>query len=142
MEFKTADMGDFDIAFDFFEKLWTSITYDKDEMRKVYERTIADPNSFVFFVIDNGDYKGLCHGNYYDTFWMCGLTCYVSSLITKESERGKGYGTRLLDHAKELAMKKGCKALTLMSAFQRTDAHQFYENYGFEKGCYGFEYIL
>ena len=55
---------------------------------------------------------------------MSGLTCYVSSLITNEEDRGKGYGVKLLDHAKKWAKERGCKAITLDSGLQeykRTD---------------------
>lgn len=49
---------------------------------------------------------------------MSGLTCYVSSLITNEEDRGKGYGVKLLDYAKKLAKERGCKAITLDSGLQ------------------------
>lgn len=142
MEFKTAAMEDFDIAFDYIEKLWTYNTYDKETIRQVYEKVLADENSFAFFAVENGRYHGFCHGDYFQTFWMSGLTCYVSSLITNEADRGKGYGVALLNHAKALAKEKGCKAITLDSGLPRTAAHGFYEKYGFEKSCYGFELIL
>ena len=48
----------------------------------------------------------------------------------------------LLDHAKELAKQSGCKAITLDSGLPRTEAHGFYEHYGFEKSCYGFEMMI
>ena len=90
----------------------------------------------------NGTFHGFCHGDYFQTFWMSGLTCYVSSLITNEEDRGKGYGVNLLDHAKKLAKERGCKAITLDSGLPRVQAHGFYEHYGFEKSCYGFELAL
>ena len=98
--------------------------------------------SFAFLLWDEGICRGMCHGDYFNTFWMSGLTCYVSSLITREEDRGKGYGVALLDHAKELAKQRGCKAITLDSGLPRTGAHGFYEHYGFEKSCYGFELMI
>lgn len=142
MEIKTANINDFDIAFKFIEALWDYNKYNKEEVKKIYNEVINDKNSFAFFVIDNNEYKGFCHGDYFNTFWMSGKTCYVSSLITKENERGKGYGTFLLDYAQKLAKEKECKAIILDSGLPRTNAHKFYEKYGFEKSCYGFELIL
>ena len=52
MEFKTATMADFDVAFDYIEKLWTYNTYDKEVIRKVYADVLADENSFAFFLMD------------------------------------------------------------------------------------------
>lgn len=142
MEFKTASIEDFDIAFDFIEKLWTYNSYDRTEVYDVYKKILTDPDSFAFFLFDENKCVGFCHGCYFNTFWMSGLTCYVSSIITDENLRGKGYGTALMDHARELAVDRGCKAIILDSGFPRTSAHAFYEKYGFEKGCYGFELIL
>ncbi len=142
MEIRKATAEDFDIVFDFIEKLWTYNTYDREEIRKVYMDVIDDECSFAFLLWDEGICRGMCHGDYFNTFWMSGLTCYVSSLITREEDRGKGYGVALLDHAKELAKQRGCKAITLDSGLPRTGAHGFYEHYGFEKSCYGFEMMI
>lgn len=107
MEIRKATAEDFDIVFDFIEKLWTYNTYDREEIRKVYMDVINDECSFAFLLWDEGICRGMCHGDYFNTFWMSGLTCYVSSLITREEDRGKGYGVALLDHAKELAKQRG-----------------------------------
>ena len=142
MEFKTAALEDFDVAFSYIERLWNYNTYVKEEVYDVYKKVISDQNAFAFFLIDNGSYAGFCHGCYFQTFWMSGLTCYVSSIITDDNVRGQGYGTALMDHARKLAESRGCRAMILDSGFPRTAAHEFYETYGFEKGCYGFEMIL
>ena len=142
MKFKTAAMEDFETVFHYIQALWTYNTYDKEEIRRVYERVIRDENSFAFVVLDEGEYKGFCHGDYFDTFWMSGRTCYISSLITNEKDRGKGYGRALMDHALQLARRESCKAVILDSGFPRERAHRFYEKYGFEKSCYGFEIAL
>ena len=127
MEFKTATMDDFDVAFDYIEKLWDYNTYDKEVIRKVYADVLADEDSFAFFLMDGDTYHGFCHGAYFNTFWLSGMTCYVSSIITNADERGKGYGVKLMDHAKELAKARGCKALVLDSGMPRKQAHRFYE---------------
>ena len=86
MEIRKATAEDFDIVFDFIEKLWTYNTYDREEIRKVYMDVIDDDRSFVFLLWDEGICRGMCHGDYFNTFWMSGLTCYVSSLITREED--------------------------------------------------------
>lgn len=129
MEIRKAAAEDFDIVFDFIEKLWTYNTYDREEIRKVYMDVINDERSFAFLLWDEGVCRGMCHGDYFNTFWMSGLTCYVSSLITREKDRGNGYGVALLDHAKELAKQRGCKAVTLDSGLPRTGAHLSYSRF-------------
>lgn len=143
MTFKTATMDDFDIAFDYIEKLWTYNTYDRDAIHDVYAKVLSDDNSFAFFLVDDdGVAHGFCHGAYFNTFWLSGMTCYLSSLIVNDGERGQGYGTLLMDHARDLAKARGCKGIVLDSGMPRTEAHAFYERYGFEKSCYGFDYYL
>ncbi len=90
MEFKTATMDDFDVAFDYIEKLWDYNTYDKEVIRKVYADVLADEDSFAFFLMDGDTYHGFCHGAYFNTFWLSGMTCYVSSIITNADEQGQG----------------------------------------------------
>ena len=127
MKIKNATIKDFDTAYEYIKKLWDYNTYDYETTKEVYEKVLQDENSFAFFAIEeDGTFHGFCHGDYFQTFWMSGLTCYVSSLITNEEDRGKGYGVKLLDHAKKLAKERGCKAITLDSGLPRVQAHGFY----------------
>lgn len=143
MHIKNAEQKEFDIAFDYIERLWTYNTYDRDEMKKVYEDVLANENSFVFFLVDEeGGYHGFCHGDFFDTFWMSGMSCYLSTIITNEEERGRGYGTMMMEHVEKLARERGCKAIFLESATARAMAHSFYEKYGFDKSCYGFDLVF
>lgn len=142
MEIRNATAEDFGIVFDYVEKLWAYNKYDPEKIAEVYKRVLEDENTFAFLLFDEGEAKGFCHGAYFDTFWLSGKTCYLSSIITNENERGKGYGIQLMDHAKNLATKEGCKAIVLDSGMPRVGAHQFYEKYGFEKCAYCFELKL
>lgn len=136
MEIRNATMDDFEIAFDYIEKLWETNVYDRDTIRKVYQEVLENENDFAFFLFDEGEVKGFCHGTFFNTFWHSGKSCYVSSIITNEEDRGKGYGIKLMDHAKKMAEDLGCKAMFLDSGLQRKGAHRFYEIYGFEKCAY------
>ena len=40
IQFKNASLDDFDIAFDYIEKLWTYNNYDKMAVLDVYKRVI------------------------------------------------------------------------------------------------------
>lgn len=143
MIIQNARLEDFEAAFTYIEKLWSYNHYDPKETKTVYERVITNADTFAFFLLDdNGKRRGFCHGDFLDTFWMCGPTCYISSLIIDEDARRKGFGSFALDHVKQLAAERGCKALILDSGLPRTGAHAFYEHYGFEKSCFGFELIL
>ena len=142
MKFKKATMEDFDAAFDFIEKLWSYNTYDKDEIKDIYRQVIDDPACSVFFAVENGQYRGFCHCAFFHTFWLSGMTCYLSGINIAEDVRGKGYGVAIMDEVKRQAAERGCKGIILDSGMPRTEAHAFYEKYGFDKGCYGFDLIF
>lgn len=142
IRFKKAEEEDFSEAMKFIRALWDYNTYEDEPTKKVFDKVIRDPESFAFFLLDDDEYVGFCHGDYFQTFWMCGLTCYVSSIITRADRRELGYGREMMDHATMLAKERGCRALILDSGMPRKEAHRFYEHYGFEKSCYGFEKAL
>ncbi|RXJ04259.1 GNAT family N-acetyltransferase [Anaerobacillus alkaliphilus] len=66
---------------------------------------------------------------------------YVYDLITKETERSKGYGEKLLSYIHQLASELGCQSVALSSGLQRIDAHRFYEEkMEYRKTSYAFTY--
>jgi GNAT superfamily N-acetyltransferase len=142
MEIVNAEIEDFDTAYSFICALWDYNTYDKETIRNVYKEVLNDQKTFAFFVKDKDEYIGFCQGDYFNTFWMSGLTTYVSGIITRADMRGRGIGTLMMDHVKELSNAVGSKAIILDLGLPRKAAHSFYENYGFEKSCYGFELAI
>ena len=142
MEIRNCTLEDFDLVYDYVEKLWTYNTYDRATIDRVYKEVLENPNDFAYLLFDGGKPVGFCHGTFFNTFWLSGQTCYVSSIITNQEVRRKGYGRALLDHAKSLAEARGCNALVLDSGMPRVEAHTFYEIYGMEKCGYCFELKL
>jgi len=65
---------------------------------------------------------------------------FVYDLITKSSERSKGYGEELLAHIQHYAKENGCGVVALESGLFRVDAHRFYETkMGYEKIAYSYK---
>lgn len=142
MTIRNATMDDYDIVFEFIERLWTYNTYDKKAIRTVYQEVLDSADTFAFLLFEGEKAVGFCHGAFINTFWLSGKTCYLSSIITLEEERRKGHGRTMMDHAKKIAKTKGCNGIILDSGMQRTNAHAFYENYGFSRSAYCFELKL
>ena len=68
---------------------------------------------------------------------------YVYDLVTKGSERSKGYGEELLSFIHQLAKDEDCKSVVLSSGLQRLDAHRFYEEkMDYRKTSYSFTHEL
>ena len=55
-----------------------------------------------------------------------GKNLYVDDLVTRETDRSRGYGEQLLDWLVDQAREKNCETLELDSGVQRFDAHRFY----------------
>ena len=142
MKFKRALASDFDAAFYYIKNLWHYNDYDEAETEKLYLKMLLDESNFMFFGVENEECHGFCHIIFFKTFWLSGLTCYISAIITNENERRKGYGTQMLEEVKKIAREKGCKGIILDSGIPRKEAHKFYEAQGFERSCYGFDYLL
>jgi GNAT superfamily N-acetyltransferase len=62
-----------------------------------------------------------------------GRFLHVDDLVTLESHRSLGYGTRLIAWLRNEAERHGCVSLQLDSALHRQDAHRFYEREGLER---------
>src|SRR6266513_2944854 len=67
-----------------------------------------------------------------------GKFLYVDDLVTRESDRSRGFGGELLDWLIEQAREQGCENLELDSGVQRFDAHHFYFSKGMHISSYHF----
>lgn len=63
----------------------------------------------------------------------------ISIIVVDENHRRKGIGQKLFDFAEDLARKHKCKGTWLVSGIHRaSEAHQFYEELGYEVTGYRF----
>ncbi|WP_394174604.1 GNAT family N-acetyltransferase [Thalassotalea litorea] len=67
---------------------------------------------------------------------------YLDDLVTDESERGKGYGQKMLNWLQEFALEHGCEQLHLDSGVQRFAAHKLYLNQGYNIASHHFSKML
>ncbi|CAN5581965.1 GNAT family N-acetyltransferase [soil metagenome] len=63
--------------------------------------------------------------------WLAGgKSLEIEDLVSKESERSKGYGGELFDWIVEYAKRENCDQIKLVSHVTRFGAHKFYLNKG------------
>lgn len=61
--------------------------------------------------------------------WLAGgKHLEIEDLVSKESERSKGYGSELFDWIVEYAKSENCNQIKLVSHVKRYGAHRFYLN--------------
>lgn len=81
--------------------------------------------TFALLIMDN-----LAHGG--------APSGIVEDVAVDPLAQGKGVGTAMMNHAREVCRDKGCYKLVLSSNQARQDAHDFYQTIGFEKHGYSF----
>lgn len=71
-----------------------------------------------------------------------GRTLYIDDLVTRDSDRSRGFGAALFDWLVEYAKDKKCEYLTLDSGVQRFAAHRFYLKRGMDITSHHFQLNL
>ena len=57
--------------------------------------------------------------------------CFVENVVTDSEFRQRGLAAKVLDKAVAFAREHNCYKVILQSGSARTDAHRFYEHFGF-----------
>jgi GNAT superfamily N-acetyltransferase len=100
--------------------LWESILDNPSQHYLVAEADGRIVSSCVLVVIENLTRGARPYG-------------LIENVVTHEEYRNKGYGTRLLKKALEIAQETGCYKVMLMSA-RGEETLKFYDRIGFERG--------
>ena len=70
------------------------------------------------------------------------LATPVGDLVTDETVRSRGYGSRMIERFREEARTLGCNEIQLISRTIREQAHRFYFREGFGIECFHFRLPL
>lgn len=115
-----------------FYKLLAPASKNINVLPERIEQIKKDENNFLFVYEQDGEILGtifltLCLDPAYE-FRPYGVVEYV--FVTEEA-RGRGIGKALLNYVDEVCVSRHCTRICLMSSVQRTDAHRFFENGGY-----------
>jgi GNAT superfamily N-acetyltransferase len=100
------------------------------------------PESYRILAAWDGERPLALAGYRFQENLLRGRYLYVDDLVTSASERGGGYGARLIAHLAELARAQGCSALTLSAAMDNALGHRFYFRNGLLMKSVGFSMAL
>jgi GNAT superfamily N-acetyltransferase len=100
----------------------------KEQMREGYRVAYVEEASEILCV------AGFVVG----TKLAWGKHVYVDDLVTREQQRSKGAGAKMIAWLKAYAREHGCTQLHLDSGVQRFGAHRFYLREGFNIGSHHF----
>ena len=119
-------------------QLWPEKTLDKPKLQQVFLRGLSsDSQEYICAVVEN-NIVGFGSFSVKNSLWQAGLICRVDELVVDKEYRGQGIGSKLLERITNMAKEKGCRMLELESAFDRTQAHKFYERNAFDKRAFRF----
>lgn len=97
---------------------------------------IADPRLGEIMLADeNGRIIGMVSLLYTVSTALGAKVALLEDMIVDPSRRGQGIGSKLLDYALRVSRERGCARVTLLTDACNTDAHRFYERFGFKKSA-------
>lgn len=134
MQIRELDLKELYTAYEVVSQLRTDLSYED------YEDLIYDMRHMEYKMI------GIMEGETLVTYAGVAVQTnlyhkrhlYVYDLVTDEKQRGKRYGTMMLEYLVDYSKMAMCEKIVLSSGFARGDAHRFYEKHGFHKKSYVF----
>lgn len=97
--------------------------------------TLAD-DSHTVYVAENsaGEIEGYVSVHWLPYLFMPGPEAYISELFIRETARGQGIGSDLLQQAKAAALERGCSRLSLLNMRARESYQRgFYSKQGWDE---------
>jgi GNAT superfamily N-acetyltransferase len=129
---RLADHDDFEAVTALLEELGRAKVTDetREICRALFEEHVADSEAAHLVVEDGGEVIAFCTLHFRERLNYATPDAWIPDLIVTERARRRGAGRLLLEEAERRAAARGCWALTLESAYHRTEAHQLYEAFG------------
>ncbi|MDR1983897.1 MAG: GNAT family N-acetyltransferase [Prevotellaceae bacterium] len=129
--------NDYASVFELLRQLWNKqLNYEM--LQSVYNNALkSDSQKLIVCLVDN-KVTGFCSLTIKNNLWQAGNLGHIDELIVDKNHRRQGIGRKLMDEITKIAKENNCKRIELDSAFHRKEAHQFYENSGYENRAYLF----
>lgn len=106
-----------------------------DQSKEFIESTISGTDSDILVCEDNSKVVGFillqAKKRPDFPFVIQGRYCYIMDIIVTENSRGQGFGTALMNSAKEWSKEQNCIFLNLDVLTNNTTAIRIYEKLGF-----------
>jgi GNAT superfamily N-acetyltransferase len=107
-------------------------TADDPTHRLQFAGHIRQIEHVTLVATDDGEVLGVIDMEYHQRLGDHRPQARVNDLVVTEGARGRGVGTALLARAEELARKRGCFRLALVTAAWREQTIAFYAREGFQ----------
>ena len=114
------------------------------DMKLAFNKINEDPNYIVLNAFENKQLVGtimgiICH----ELYGKCNPFMVIENFIVEEIYRRKGIGKALLENLENIAKKKRCNNISLVTETFRKKSQKFYESQGYSKGTHkGYKRII
>lgn len=105
---------------------------DSEHLQSTWKNICNDPNHHIIVFEEDGKIVSSC---------VCviipNLTrnirpyAFIENVVTHTDYRGKGYATKCLDYAKDIAVKNNCYKMMLLTGSKSDKTLNFYKNAGY-----------
>ena len=116
-------------------KLIPDFIKEGDKSVEFLEKTISDDVSDILVYENDGTVVGFILLQAKERpdfdFMLPGKYCYIMDIIVTEAHRKKGFGTALMNSAKDWAKEQNCSFINLDVLTKNTNAISLYEKLGF-----------
>ncbi len=116
-------------------KLIPDFIKEGDQSIDFLEKTISNDDSDILVYENDGTVVGfvLLQAKVRPDFdfMLPGKYCYIMDVIITEAHRNKGFGTALMNSAKDWAKERGCNFINLDVLVNNPEAIKVYEKLGF-----------
>ena len=100
--------------------------------REVFARIQRSDNLHLFLLEADGRIHSTCYLNIIPNITRSARPfAIIENVVTDASQRGRGFGTRVVRHALDFAWSQGCYKAMLQTASKEESTHAFYRACGF-----------
>ncbi len=132
MEFRRLLSTDLRSLLELYKQLDTDNQCSAEQSESVWKEIEADANIRYFGAVDAGKVVSTCYAVYIPNLTRNNRgICFIENVITDKAYRRLGLASRVLDMAIAFAKDHHCYKVILQSGTGRAEAHQLYENKGF-----------
>lgn len=142
IQIRRCEVDDFERILPLLRQLWPNKKLNVESLRKVFVDGIYSPAQEYVCAEIGSTMVGFCSLVLKNNLWQEGNLGHIDELVVDGKHRGHGVGTQLLEYIVQVAKERGCRRVELDTAFHRKQAHQFYEQRGFENRAYLFSKVL
>jgi len=118
-------------------KLLKQLGYETEplKIKKAVHNSSNDGNQ-VYVVSLNEKTIAVMSLIFFDYFPSAQKICRITAIVVDDDFRGLGIGSKLINHAKLIAVNEKCSVLEVTTSLKREKTQKYYEKIGFKKTSY------